>query len=104
MLIGLFDPLNNCDFAFRVPDNVDIELVKDLMEDGLGAWYAAAVGQGETIEDSKYFTKEEIATFYAVGYAEPAEILMQRNHIPFAVEKLEYDPLGNPICDDFIDY
>lgn len=103
MIIGVIDSANDCHFALRVDDNVDVELVKTLAMCGLTAWYKAAWLDDE-IDDDEYFTKEEIIGFYDFGYAEPASILLERYNIHHEVEELRFDDDDNAVCDDSVWY
>lgn len=68
MRITLYDEFNDLDYALEIEDESKAELVGEIMIDGLKAWYCATC----EINDTKYFTDDEIKTYYYVSYTEPA--------------------------------
>jgi len=107
MIFGLLDDLNHCDFALRVDaytadDKICCSLVEAAMYHGLELWYEAA--HDVIRDDDPDFTKEEIAAFYDLGYAEPTSLLLDKRHIPHSIEDLEFDNNGNPVCDIVVEY
>lgn len=68
-----------------------MEFCKKLIKAGVDAWHQAANGDYE----NKYFTVEEIESFYWAGYAEPASELLNRHRIRHKVLNPEYNTLPN---------
>lgn len=101
MVIALVDPYNDCSFAVEFTDLSVKEQVENYMREGLSAWYSAT-------DPDKYngdlFTIEEITSFYECGYAEPTEILLEKNHISYKLVDIETDNEDYIINADIIVY
>ena len=91
MIIAILDD-NECNFGIKFDDVSLKDKIKEYMEEGLAAWYAAAYcAENDEEYENDYFTKEEIESFYWAGYAEPTEKLLEKNNIPFESVDLEYN-------------
>ena len=95
MRIGYTDG-NDCDFTIVISDDSQRDKAIECIEKGISAWYSA-IYPNEYEGDA--FTKDEVKDFYWLGYAEPAEILLQREGIEFESVESEYDDAGNLIAD-----
>lgn len=101
MLIGIIDVAgNDLDFCLVV-DEKDAELAKKCGEMGMLAWYCAT--HPEDWEDNEYFTKEDVESFYDLGYCEPTEILLKRYGIPYTIVNPEYNEKDEMIADDYVE-
>ena len=98
MVIAITDS-NDCDFAVQFDNADDAEKVKSCMRKGLNAWYCAA--HPDSYEGTD-FTKEEIEGFYWEGYAEPTQILLDRNGIASKVVDIEVDENYEVTADEVI--
>ena len=77
MFIGVQSSMNP-DMGFVVEVNERIEEAKELIKVGFEAWFAAT----DDYKPNPYYTEEDLATWYDMGYAEPSVILLDRNGIP----------------------
>lgn len=89
---------NDLDFVLDVALE-DIELTKRLGVKGLLAWYCAS--HPEDWKDDEDFTRDDVDSFYGLGYAEPAMMLLEKHGIAYTLMDPEYDPDGNLICYDW---
>ena len=98
MIIGICDS-NDSNFAVEVDKNVNIELVKSLMVEGLDSWYASA---HDDIDPTEHFSVDDIEGFYDLGYSEPTQFLLKRYGINYKILDLLTDDDDNYICDELI--
>jgi len=89
---------NDLSFVLNVPYE-DIELTKKLGVEGLLAWYCAS--HPEDWEDDEYFTRDDVESFYDLGYAEPAMMLLDKHGIKYTLEDVEYDEKDEIVCYDW---
>ncbi len=98
MIIAYTDQ-NDCDFAIKLLDDSKAELAKELMSEGMDAWYSAA---HVPVEATEHFTKEDVEAMYGDGYAEPTYKLLDRFKIPYEKIELQYDENGDVIADEMV--
>lgn len=96
MVLAITDS-NDCDFAIRFPDVSLKDMVRGCMLIGLEAWYAAA--HPETWERNEW-DKEEVESFYGLGYAEPTMKLLDRHGIDYECFGIEFDEDENVVDED----
>ena len=99
MIVAYMDG-NDCDFGVKVAEGTNVEMLKMLIKGGVEAWYAAA---DTPVEETDFFTAEEVEGFYYLGYAEPTSMLLTRCGIEHEIVDLEFDSEGNAICDEIVD-
>jgi hypothetical protein len=103
MIVVILDSCNDCDFALKIDDQYrnKIKDIKEFCLAGLQAWYRSC-HEDLTEEDTKYFSKEEIDSFWGCGYAEPSMELLKKNGIEAELTDCEYDEEENELispCD-----
>lgn len=85
-MIIIYRDNNECDFGFKILRKRDIEKAKELIKEGINAWYEATEDEPEGTEN---FTGEEIKDFYYVGYAEPTMYLLEKYKIKYREIEIE---------------
>lgn len=88
-MIIIYRDDNECDFGFNILRKRDIEKAKELIIEGINAWYEATEEKPKGTEN---FTEEEIKDFYYLGYAEPSIYLLEKYKIKYReidIEKIK---------------
>lgn len=71
-------------FAVIVKNDEDYDRAKKLALIGWDAWWYAT--NPEDWENNEYFSKEDVESFYDMGYVEPASILLDRESISYEIK------------------
>lgn len=101
MKIGIIDGAgNDLTFVLEVEEK-DADIAMKCGAKGLDAWYCAS--HPEDWENDEYFTQEDVDSFYDLGYAEPAEMLLERYCVSYKLLDPEYDEDDNLICDAYVE-
>jgi uncharacterized membrane protein len=79
----------------------DADLAMKCGVKGLDAWYCASHPE-DWDDDDECFSREDVDSFYDLGYAEPAEILLKKYGVEYTLLDPEYDENDEVICDDYI--
>lgn len=95
MIIAYTDQ-NELDWGIKLLDDSKADLTKELIQEGMDAWYGAA---HDSIEATEHFTTDDVASFYGSGYSEPACELLDRFKIPYESIKLEYNEDDEIVAD-----
>lgn len=85
-MIIIYRDNNECDFGFNILRKRDIEKAKELILEGINAWYEATEVEPESTEN---FTGEEIKDFYYLGYEEPTMYLLEKYKIKYREIEIE---------------
>lgn len=96
MILACLDSCNDLNFSLRI-DPKDLKETVDCVDKGMLAWYCAT--HPEDWEDDDDFSREDIESFYDLGYCEPTEMLLNKRGIQYELLDIEIDDDGEAVAD-----